>query len=171
MSRWGRRIAAALVSVVAAVGLMTVAAAPAAADTVTAKYQAYLGTGGMWYIDPQLTVTAPTTTNVGATKSIEASFRMLWPSRFGEVPANELDNGWMSLQLEGAGSGTLSIREMTHPRLVPGEWATFSGSAEYSYSNAGTVTYRPACFSPNSGLVFCPVGNQSVPIADTTQVS
>ncbi|MGC7097403.1 hypothetical protein ACPZ19_22240 [Amycolatopsis lurida] len=151
-------------------GLMTVAAAPAAADTVTAKYYAYLGTGGMWYIDPQLTVTAPATTNVGATGSIEASFRMLWPSRFDEIPANGLDNAWMSLWLEGAGSGSLSIREMTHPRLVPGEWATFSGSAEYSYGNAGTVAYRPACFSPSSGFVFCPVG-QSAPIADTTQVS
>ena len=59
MSRWGRRVVSALVSVVASVGLMTVAAAPAAADTVTAKYYAYLGALGMWYIDPQLTVTAP----------------------------------------------------------------------------------------------------------------
>ncbi|UJW31080.1 hypothetical protein L3Q67_38790 [Saccharothrix sp. AJ9571] len=160
-----------LVSVVAAAGLMTAAAAPAAADTVTAKYYAYLGTGGLWYINPQLTVTAPTTANVGATGSIVASFRMLWPSRFGEVPANELDYAWMSLQLEGAESESLSIHEMTHPRLVPGEWVTFSGSAEYPYSNAGTVTYRPACFSPNSGLVFCPAGPPSVPIADTTQVS
>ncbi|MBB4911720.1 hypothetical protein [Actinophytocola algeriensis] len=124
----------------------------------------------MWYIDPQLTVTAPTTTNVGATESIEASFRMLWPPSFDEIPANEFD-AWMHLRLQGAESGTLSIREMTHPRLVPGEWATFSGSAEYTYGNAGTVTYTPSCFSPHSSLVFCPVGNQSVPIADTTQVS
>jgi hypothetical protein len=148
---------------------MTVAAAPAAADTVTARYYAYLGTAGIWYIDPQLTVTAPTSTNVGATESIEASFRMLWPSRFDEIPANEFDNGWMLIRLEGAESGTLSVRELTHPRLVPGEWATFSGSAEYSYGNAGTVTYRPACFSPHSSLAFCPVAG--VPIADTTQVS
>ncbi|QXV58793.1 hypothetical protein [Amycolatopsis sp. TNS106] len=160
-----------LVSVVAAVGLTTIAAAPAAADTVTARYYASLGTGGLWYIDPQLTVTAPATANVGATESIEASFSMLWPSRFAEVPANQFDNAWMSLQLEGAASGTLSVRKMTHPRLVPGEWVTFSGSAGYPYGNAGTVTYRPACFSPNSSIVFCPVSGRSVPIADTTQVS
>lgn len=170
MSRWGKRVATALVSVVASVGLMTVAAAPASADTVTAKYSAYVWPWGTWYIDPQLTVTAPTTTNVGATESIEASFRMLWPSRFDEVPANELD-ARMSLRLQGAESETLSIREMTHPRLVPGEWATFSGSAEYSYSTAGTVTYRPDGISPRSGIHFSPVDPQSVPIADTTQVS
>ena len=168
MSRWGRRVATALVSVVASAGLMTVAAAPASADTVTAEYYAYMGDMGMWYIHPQLTVTAPTTTNVGATRSIEASFRMLWPSRFDEVPANELD-ARMSVRLQGAESGSLTIREMTHPRLVPGEWATFTGSTEYSYSAAGTVTYRPAGFSPNSGLYFNPA--QTVPIADTTQVS
>ncbi|RSN63355.1 hypothetical protein DMH01_12280 [Amycolatopsis sp. WAC 04182] len=155
----------------AAVGLTTVAASPAAADTVTARYYAYLGTGGLWYIDPQLTVTAPATAKVGATESIEASFSMLWPPRFNEVPANELGNAWMSLQLEGAESKTLSVRKMTHPRLVPGEWVTFSGSAEYPYGTAGTVTFRPACFSLNSSIVFCPVGGQSVPIADTTQVS
>ncbi|MCT2588059.1 hypothetical protein [Actinophytocola gossypii] len=147
---------------------MTLGTVPATAGTARVEYMC--GSVGP-VISPRMfdvTITPPATAHQGQTATISATVvQTVYPATR-PVPAGEYE-AVFHVALEGAGVEKVRM-DLTNPAIPAGELLRFSGSAQLTFPNTGTVSYRPDRFG-YSMLGCIPRYPETVPVVATTRVS
>lgn len=165
MSSLFRRIA---VCAVVITGILAFTAVPAAAGT--ARVEFLCGSVGP-IITPHtfdFTITPPATARRGQTATVSAKVTRVGAGSSSPVPAGQYEVKF-DIALEGAGAETLRV-VLTNPAIPVGGLLNYSGSAQLTFPNTGTVNYRPARLVHTASSCI-PRYPDSVPVVATTQVS
>ena len=159
------------VALTAAVGLGTVAAAPATADTVSVSFSCAFAGAGHWTADYLVTITAPATATRGQAVTVTAALGSIGTANQ-DAPAGAY-RAFMDISLGGAASGTITANGLTSPAVRVGDPLPLTGGvASVTFNAVGDVTYRPVRFvSTNRGFGCGVLGGGSGPVTATTRVS